>query len=179
MLPLLGQLARRIAKREGTASLMKGFADLLDGIGQPKAAKAVRPGDFGWTRSHSGWEGLADRRDAGGTELLAGVRGVLLFESIVPELLVLPSGIGPWDRQPVELHRAPTAFGSFSYALRWHGERPALLWELDAHEGVGTVTIRAPRLDRSWSSDARTGEELVAASRDDGDAPIDPGGSFT
>jgi len=180
MLPLLGQLARRIAKRDGTAWLLKGFADLLDGIGQPKAARAVRPGDFGWIRSHpGGWEGFAAHRTAGGTELLAALRVRLLFESIAPHLAVLPAGLGPWDRQPVELHRAPTAFGPFSFALRWHGDRPALLWDLDAHEGVGPVEITAPGLVRGWSSDARKGEELLSASRDDGDGPIDPGGSFT
>jgi hypothetical protein len=181
MLPLLGQLARRIAKRDGTAWLMSDFADLLDGIGQPKAARAMRPGDFGWTITRSGWDGLAVHRAAGGTELLAGVRDVLLFESIAPQVAALPQGMGPWTRQPVELHRAPTRFGPLSFALRWHGERPALLWELDAHEGVGPVTITAPGLDRAWSSDTRKGEELLGATRDDdgGGAPIDPGGSFT
>jgi hypothetical protein len=182
MLPLLGQLARRIAKRDGKELMTKGFADLLDGVGQPKAARAIRPGDVGWTRSHpGGWEGLAHHRAAGGIDLLAAIRARLLFESIAPHLAVLPAGIGPWARQPVELHRAPTAFGSFSFALRWHGERPALLWELDAHEGVGPVRITAPGLTRSWSSDAHTGEELLATNRDDegGGAAIDPGGSFT
>jgi hypothetical protein len=179
LLPLLGQLARRLAKREGSGPRMARFADLLDGIGQPKAALAVRPDGFGAAESWPGWPGFAERRAAGGTELLAGVREILLLEALVPQLAVLHAGPGPWDRQPVELHRAPTRFGPFSYALRWHGERPALLWELDAHEGVGPVTILAPGLDRRWSSDARKGEELLAVTRDDGGATNDPGGSFT
>ena len=62
-------------------------------------------------------------------------------------LSVLPEGLGPWAGQPIELHGAPTAFGPFSFAVRWHGPRPALLWELAAHPGTAGPVIRAPGLD--------------------------------
>lgn len=69
-----------------------------------------------------------------------------------------------WLGQGWEVHDAPTAHGQFSYAVRWHGERPALLWELQAHgDGTGAPAIRltAPGLDPSWSTTAPTGEALL------------------
>jgi hypothetical protein len=50
-----------------------------------------------------------------------------------------------------------------SYAVRWHGERPALLWELVGRHGAATpVRLTAPGLDRSWSTTAPKGEALLS-----------------
>jgi hypothetical protein len=92
---------------------------------------------------------------------------------------VLPEGLGPWSGQPIELHGAPTAFGTFSFAVRWHGPRPALLWELAPHPGTAGTVITAPGLDPTWSSPEHKGEQLLGPTRDDGEAPPDPGGSFS
>jgi hypothetical protein len=62
----------------------------------------------------------------------------------------------------VELHDAPTAWGRLSFAVRWHGTRPAVLWDLEPHDGVGVVTLRAPGLDPTWSSTERRGDALLA-----------------
>ena len=75
---------------------------------------------------------------------------------------MLPEGLGPWAGQPIELHGAPTAFGPFSFAVRWHGPRPALLWELAAHPGTAGPAIAAPGLDPTWSSHEHKGEQLLA-----------------
>lgn len=91
---------------------------------------------------------------------LSTVRGLLVGES-AEGLAVLPAGMGPWYRQPVALHGAPTRWGRFSFALRWHGTRPALLWELDRH-GSTAVTIAAPALDPVWSTTEPKGEALLA-----------------
>ena len=45
------------------------------------------------------------------------------------------------------MHDLPTAAGRLSFAIRWHGERPALLWELEPHEGIGPVLLTTPALD--------------------------------
>ena len=68
-----------------------------------------------------------------------------------------------WHGQAVEVHEAPTSVGRMSFVLRWHGDRPALLWELTPHDGVGRVRVRAPGLDPTWSSNERRGEALLAA----------------
>jgi hypothetical protein len=66
-----------------------------------------------------------------------------------------------WVGQSLAVHDAPTHHGRLSYAVRWHGERPALLWELQAHPGVERVTLTAPGLDPRWSSDELRGEALL------------------
>jgi hypothetical protein len=66
------------------------------------------------------------------------------------------------------VHDLPTASGTLSFAVRWHGSRPALLWEV---EGEGPVHLRAPGLDPAWSSTERRGEALLTG------ADV-PGGSF-
>ena len=70
-----------------------------------------------------------------------------------------------WRGGPLAVYDLPTRFGPLSYAIRWHGPRPALLWELDCRSGQQPVTLRAPALDESWSSDEPTGETLLAVSR--------------
>lgn len=81
------------------------------------------------------------------------------------ELLIAPGFRPAWRGGSLAVYELPTRFGSLSYAVRWHGSRPALLWELDCRPGQKPVTLRAPALDHSWSSDEPTGETLLAASR--------------
>jgi len=45
-----------------------------------------------------------------------------------------------------------------SFAVRWHGERPALLWEIDGPPGVRVVSSA---LDSSFSSTDKSGETLL------------------
>lgn len=66
-----------------------------------------------------------------------------------------------WAGFPVEVHDAPTHHGKISYALRWHGDRPALLWECER----SGVRLSAPGLDRGWSSGELGGEALLAPYR--------------
>ena len=66
-----------------------------------------------------------------------------------------------WVGQPLAVHDAPTHHGRLSFAVRWHGERPALLWELEPHAGVERVTLTAPGLDPGWSTDELRGEALL------------------
>jgi hypothetical protein len=71
-----------------------------------------------------------------------------------------------WLGQGWELHDAPTRHGKLSYAVRWHGERPALLWQLEAlGEAAGAsgaaVTISIPGLDGTWSTTEPRGEALL------------------
>lgn len=63
-----------------------------------------------------------------------------------------------WVGQGLEVHEAPTHYGRISYALRWHGERPAVLWEC---ERPG-VRLTAPGLDPTWSTTDQSGEALLA-----------------
>ena len=69
-----------------------------------------------------------------------------------------------WTGQDVEVRDAPTHHGTLSFALRWHGERPALLWELDRREPdrASAVRLTCPGLDPAWSSTEVRGEALLS-----------------
>ncbi|MBX3286494.1 MAG: hypothetical protein KF703_14195, partial [Actinobacteria bacterium] len=92
--------------------------------------------------------------------LVAAVRSVLVAER-ADGLALLPVHPDRWYGGAVEVHDAPTGFGRLSYAVRWHGTRPALLWDLDPHPGVGAVRLTAPGLDASWSSTEARGDALL------------------
>lgn len=69
-----------------------------------------------------------------------------------------------WWGAPIEAADVPTRWGRVSFAVRWHGERPALLWEVQSwdpeHDSV--PLLRAPVLDPSWVANARSGDMLLA-----------------
>jgi hypothetical protein len=99
---------------------------------------------------HHGWAAA---------DFLSFVRVLLVRET--DDGLVLCSMLpDAWAGQGIEVHDAPTHFGLTSFAVRWHGDRPALLWEV---EGDGPVRITAPGLDPAWSSTERRGEALLSS----------------
>jgi len=102
---------------------------------------------------HHGWA-AADFLSFVRMLLVREVEGGLALSSAVPD---------SWLGQGWEVHDAPTAHGTLSYAVRWHGERPALLWELQPHaDAAGPVRLTAPGLDPGWSSTELKGEALLA-----------------
>ncbi len=100
---------------------------------------------------HHGWASA---------EFLSFVRTMLVHERSdgLSLLSILPAS---WLGQGVEVHDAPTRFGTLSFALRWHGERPALLWELDRHDPDVDVVLTCPGLDPAWRSTDARGEALL------------------
>jgi hypothetical protein len=127
-----------------------------------------------------GWPSTIHPRTRGGSTrspqdaaanagFLAAVRDQLVHEVIDPAtgratgLALL--GVMPvtWLGMPIDVRDAPTAFGPLSYSLRWHGERPALLWEVVVHDAAEPCTITAPGLDPAWSTTDASGEALLAA----------------
>lgn len=98
---------------------------------------------------------------AASAALVVAVRSMLITER-PGELGLLPVHADAWYGGGIEVHDAPTAHGRLSYAIRWHGTRPAVLWELEPHEGTGPVTITVPGLDPTWSTTELRGEALLA-----------------
>jgi hypothetical protein len=97
---------------------------------------------------------------AAAAALVGAVRRLLVSEGDADLRLVaeLPP---TWYGGGIEVHDAPTAHGRLSYAVRWHGTRPALLWDLEPHPGAGPVTITAPGLDPAWSTTEVRGDALL------------------
>lgn len=102
---------------------------------------------------HHGWAAA---------DLLTFVRNLLVRETFDGGLALCSLVPTTWLGQQLEVHDAPTHHGLLSFALRWHGDRPALLWELQPHDGVTAVRITAPGLDPSWSTTELRGDALLA-----------------
>ncbi len=93
---------------------------------------------------------------------VVGVRGVAALErSIADGTDLFPGGVPTgWLGQNFEVYGVPTGPGSdVSFALRWHGERPAVLWECTGERVVLTSSGAAP----GWSTAERTGDALWPA----------------
>ena len=86
-----------------------------------------------------------------------------------------------WRGGPVEVHQAHTLFGKVSYAIRWHGYRPALLWDMTPARYIEDrpVVLRCPGLDPEWSTSEPKGETLLASSTEALPPAPMPGESFT
>jgi hypothetical protein len=67
----------------------------------------------------------------------------------------LPGFRSTWQGLSIDVDRLPTNHGLLSFAVRWHGSNPALLWESDS-------PITASALNPHWGSSEPKGEELVA-----------------
>jgi hypothetical protein len=100
------------------------------------------------------------------TEMPPGVRGIAWLE----DQLVSPRRDGTatimarsipnrWLGVDLEAHGLiADAVHTVSCALRWHGERPALLWEVAGPPGLH---LSAGRFDPTWSSNESSGETLL------------------
>jgi hypothetical protein len=71
---------------------------------------------------------------------------------------LLPDGVpDAWLGAPIEAYGVPTGdTTSVSFAVRWHGARPAVLWEQQGEP----IELSAPTLAPGWSSREPTGEAL-------------------
>lgn len=66
-----------------------------------------------------------------------------------------------WLGHGVEVHDLPTRSGSVSWAIRWHGNRPALLWAVSGDPDSDPPMISAPGLDPDWMGSGWAGEALL------------------
>ncbi len=78
------------------------------------------------------------------------------------DLRLFPYWPKAWLGDSVEVHDAPTAFGYASFAIRWHGARPAVFWELEPYPGREDVEISVPGLDSQWRTTELRGDALLA-----------------
>jgi hypothetical protein len=102
---------------------------------------------------HHGWAAA---------DFLSFVRTLLVHE-VAGERTIALCTLWPeeWLGQGLEVHDAPTHFGRLSFAVRWHGDRAALLWDLETRGGE-PPRLTAPGLDPTWSSNEPKGEALLA-----------------
>ncbi|MCD9623605.1 hypothetical protein [Rhabdothermincola salaria] len=110
--------------------------------------------------------------DAAATAGVIGLIRALAVVEVSDGLALAPAVPAEWYGREIEVHGLPTAVGRLSYAVRWHGERPALLWELEPPDDPavadalvrllgGPVRLSAPGLDPTWSTHEARGEALL------------------
>jgi hypothetical protein len=145
--PDVAARADRIARsRKRDATALRDAAAVLTLAGEHQAAEVARRAA---ASSPAGTEGT-DRAE------LLDLRDRLVCET-ADGIAVYPHVPDEWLGQGIEVHDAPTDHGLVSWAVRWHGDRPALLW--DAPVGV---RVTAPGLDPTWSSDKGKGDALLS-----------------
>lgn len=115
------------------------------------------------------WLRLADR--AVGElpiEVPQGIASIAWVETLLAkaspsggECCLLPHGIPEtWFGAAFEAHGLTgDAFRTIGYAVRWHGARPALLWEV---AGAPGLVLTAGGADTQWMSTEQSGETLLA-----------------
>ncbi len=74
---------------------------------------------------------------------------------------LLPTVPDDWFGRPLDVRGLVTHAGTMSFSLRWHGTRPALLWEREG--GPDAVGLTCSGLDPTWTSGDRRAEALLAA----------------
>jgi hypothetical protein len=94
-------------------------------------------------------------------EFLRSVRA-LLVDDDAEGIDLLPDAVDEWFGSPLAVHDLPTAHGRLSFALRWHGARPAMLWDLALRDGAAPVCMTASTLDPGWTATDPRSEALLA-----------------
>ncbi|NLA35868.1 MAG: hypothetical protein GX868_09290, partial [Actinobacteria bacterium] len=65
----------------------------------------------------------------------------------------------------LDIESMPTRWGILSFSLRWHGRRPAVLWELSPwseRSPMRPFALTCASIDPTWRSTDRSGEALLA-----------------
>ena len=112
--------------------------------------------------------GTVRRSVAFGGDGIDGAEALLgcLVAEAADHLVIAPFMPDEWIGAPVDARGLITRHGVLSFSVRWHGSRPALLWELADPGGHGSgrdldgVELRCG-LDSSWSAPGSAGDVLL------------------
>ncbi len=176
----LAQAAHGIAARGGDVVGAEWLDDGLVALGgrlhqidQPDVAERIQ----GFTAVTRGVTGAADRlfeltkeHDKRGVwpngQMRSASHYVQALRSIVvadsgTELALLPDMPLAWRGRTIDVFGLPVANGNVSFGLRWHGPRPAVLWEANLAPEA-PLSIRVPGIDADFVTHDRQGEALLA-----------------
>lgn len=179
----LGRLARAAHVVHSAGGAIAGPPSLADGllalggrlhqIDQPDIADRIQ----GFTVRDRAVEDAPDRLAIAGAErddskqgsetaIRSAARYVRAARAVVAddrgsEIHLLPNVPVSWRGRSIEVFGAPITNGTLSFGLRWHGPRPALLWEATLTPEA-PITIRVPGIDDDFETSNREGEVLLA-----------------
>ena len=181
----VAKAAHRLARRHRSGDLPPWFGPaqlaasvLLDRAGQPEAAALCRERIAGTHPSavlHEVELAVPPLDEVAGADAQASARFLVesrrfLVDDTEPSVLRLVNRFpDEWLGQDLEVHGLPTGAGPLSFAIRWHGARPAILWELEPIGPADPPTI-VVGLDPAWSDERPAGEALLG--------PVEPAGGL-
>jgi hypothetical protein len=148
----VGRQARRGSPTWDEAAALDGAAEILQAAEEPRAVA-----DVAALVARLGPAAPPPDEPPGGARFVAWLVRRLAVATVRGADL-LPRLPQAWRGRNLALYGLPVPRGAVSFALRWHGERPALLWDV-----AGELELRAPGLDPAWSTSAASGEALLAA----------------
>lgn len=139
---------------------------------QAVRGRQVTLADFGPVLRSRGRGPAASPADSVAIEVL----GILSHVTSRAERIDLwPMWPTEWNGRPAELHGVASPWGRVSAALRWHGSRPALLWEVDPwgdDRSVSEPRLAVPTIDPGAMLRGWRGESFLAAPTEIAPSPV-------
>jgi hypothetical protein len=156
-------LARRLdrlepVRRDGAVAALVGAAGFLRGVDQPEVAAHLDV-----VVASAPPRSTARLWPDDSVDTATGLIEAMVADDVTG-LRLLDGWSAAWSREPVEAAGVPTPWGTAAFALRWHGGRPALLWEVEPWPDVVRTEPRlsAPSLDPTWQGSGWRGDSLLA-----------------
>ncbi len=164
-----GRVAEELAKKNPPSAESVGLAMAAsastDFVYEPLVPmRSLAGSTWSWSRNGNGDSPHAR------ASLLVGLMSLCVSDLSNGTIDVFPGASSRWLGQKVAFTNMLTSAGRLSVALRWHGERAAMLWELD-RSGVGDIdragaassfSLRCSSLDPNFSTSEPSGEALLA-----------------
>ncbi len=159
--PAVLRLIDQVEAAEHLASMLRQRGDR---VGPPEFRPwpELRDGDIS-TRHAGPDDGRTARRSSRIVSgVLASVVGATPNADAV-SIDVLGGWVSECRGRSIEVHRVPVFPGIVSVAVRWHGDRPALLWECRTWPDRAPVELvwTASGLDHDWVATGLSGEALL------------------
>ena len=150
-------LASMVLNRAGEKRGQKDVAQAWSRV----VSDAVGLGDFGLVLGVDAEVGRDQLANFSGVRQIAWVESQLVAQRHDGVIEICPRGIdAAWLGANFECHRlVASAEHLISFAVRWHGEKPALLWEIDGPAGA---RVAASAVDGTFSSVEMRGETLLS-----------------
>ena len=150
-------LASMVLNRAGEKRGQKDIAQAWSRV----VSDAVGLGDFGLVLGIDAEVGRDQIANFSGVRQIAWVESQLVAQRHDGVIEICPRGIdAAWLGANFECHRlVASAEHLISFAVRWHGEKPALLWEIDGPAGA---RVAASAVDGTFSSVEMRGETLLS-----------------
>lgn len=161
-MPELAAAAAEITRAAASRGLSWDADRALDAVADlfARAHERRAAGDLADLRARLGGRASAALSRPDGVRAIAWVEDRLARPVGANGCRLLPEGIpAAWRGANIEAYRVPAGPGrAVSFAVRWHAERPALLWDVDGSPGLD---LSVGGEGQRWRSSEPAGETLL------------------